>query len=223
MHKWFVYNDFESASKAAADYLAKKIELCIRERGLCHVALPGGNSPARCLNFLAEKTLPWQQVHWYLGDERCYPKNHHDRNDVMLIENLWSRIGTTNCHIIPTEQGAEKAADIYRDIIDSIERLDIVFLGMGEDGHTASLFPDNEALHDSRSVIPVYHSPKPPSDRVSLSINTLRNAQYRMVLTSGASKAPVIQRIKDGETLPINCLGDINWFIDKDALTNIKE
>ncbi|MFK5913850.1 MAG: 6-phosphogluconolactonase [Woeseiaceae bacterium] len=218
MHKWFVYDEFDAASKAAADFLTKTIETCIALNGMCHVALPGGNSPARCLSYLAEKELPWQKVHWYLGDERCYPKNHVERNDVMLDKKLWSLIGKTNIHHIPTELGVEKAAEIYREVISVVDRFDVVFLGMGEDGHTASLFPGNAALDDLRSVVPVYHSPKPPSERVSLSIGTLRKAQYRMVLTCGASKAAVIKQIKEGDTFPINCLGDINWFIDKEAL-----
>ncbi len=219
MHKWFVYDEFETASKAAADFLAKTIETCLSQNGMCHVALPGGDSPARCLSYLAEKKLAWQKVHWYLGDERCYPKNHAERNDVMLDKNLWSQIGKTNIHLIPTEQGAEKSAELYREIIGSFDQFDIVFLGMGEDGHTASLFPGNAALDDIRSVVPVYRSPKPPSDRVSLSVETIRNAHCRIVLTGGSSKAPIIKRIKEGETLPINCLGDISWFVDKEALS----
>lgn len=221
MHKWFVYDEFDTASKAAADYLANTIESCLIKKEICHVALPGGNSPALCLNYLAEKKIDWKKIHWYLGDERCCPVDHPDRNDLMLKENLWSKIGDTNVHVIPAEKGAEKAAELYRDIIDSVGSLDVVLLGMGEDGHTASLFPDNEALDDSRSVVPVYHSPKPPSERVSLSITTLSKAHCRIVLTSGAAKASIIKRIKEDEPLPINSLGSINWFVDETVLSNI--
>jgi len=144
---------------------------------------------------------------------------HTERNDVMLDKNLWSHISTSNIHRIPAEFGAEQAAKLYREIVNSIDHFDIIFLGMGEDGHTASLFPGNEALHDTRSVIPVYNSPKAPADRVSLSVNTIKKAKCRMVLTGGAAKSDVIRRVKKGESLPINCLGDINWFVDKAALT----
>ena len=92
MHKWFVYDEFEEASIAAADFLAKKIEESLFNNDVCHVALPGGNSPSRCLSYLAKKKIPWQKVHWYLGDERCYPKDHVERNDVMLSKYLWSKI-----------------------------------------------------------------------------------------------------------------------------------
>jgi len=220
MHTWFVYNEFDQASEVAADFLASKIEASIQQKGECHVVLPGGNTPAQCLSYLADKDLPWNRVHWYLGDERCYPLNHQDRNDVMLQNNLWSHISTSNIHRIPAEFGAEQAAKVYREIVNSIEYFDIVFLGMGEDGHTASLFPNNEALQDTRSVIPVYDAPKAPTDRVSLSINTLKKARCRMVLTGGVGKSEIIARIKEGDPLPVNRIGDINWFVDETAMSD---
>ena len=219
MHNWFVYSEFNLASEAAAEFLAKHIEASIQQNDVCHVILPGGNTPAHCLTHLATKALPWNKVHWYLGDERCLPKNHAERNDVMLENVFWSRLKNTNIHTIPAELGAEKAAAIFREVISAVEQFDMAFLGMGEDGHTASLFPGNDALNDARSVIPVYNSPKAPDERVSLSINTLKKARYRMVLASGAAKADVITRIKKGEGFPVNCLGDINWFIDEAAVT----
>jgi len=218
MHKWFVYSDFDAVSKAAADFLAEHIETNIQQKGVCHVVLPGGKTPAICLGYLSNKTLLWDKVHWYLGDERCYPQGHAERNDVMLEKYFWSRLSATNIHTIPAESGAEKAAKVYREVISAIESFDIAFLGVGEDGHTASLFPGNEALSDRHSVVAVDHSPKAPSERVSLSISTLSKAQCRIVLAAGNEKAGVIRRIKNGEPLPINILGDINWFIDEAAL-----
>jgi 6-phosphogluconolactonase len=221
MHKWFVYKEFDKAAKMAADYLAESIETCIKEKGICHVILPGGNTPVTSLELLSEKSLSWDKVHWYLGDERCYPQGHSERNDLMLDNHLWSRILPTHIHRIPAELGAEIAAELYREEIKSVDTFDIAFLGMGEDGHTASLFPHNNALEDNRSVVPVYHSPKPPGDRVSLSINTLRNTKNKVVLVGGDAKTPVITKIKADEGLPINCIGDIHWFIDEAANTTV--
>ena len=178
MHNWHVFKSFEEASIAAADFLASQIEQCIQKNNVCHVALPGGNTPAACLSYLAVKDLPWNKIHWYLGDERCYPVDHQDRNDVMLFKNLWSHIPGTVIHTIPAELGAERAAEKYAEEISAIKNLDIVFLGMGEDGHTASLFPGNPALEDGRAVVPVYDSPKAPDSRVSLSVNTLQKPVY---------------------------------------------
>ena len=223
MHKWFVYNEFSEASNAAADFLAKHIETTIKKKDICNVVLPGGNSPAACLKILQKKKLPWNNVNWFIGDERCYPLGHVDRNDVMLDKNLWSQLSASNVYRIPAEFGPEQGAKVYREVLKSIDSFDIVFLGMGEDGHTASLFPDNEALKDSRSVVPVYDSPKEPRERVSLSINTLKQADCRMVLTGGPTKSPVISRIKEDALLPVNMIGDINWFIDEAANLPVNE
>jgi 6-phosphogluconolactonase len=221
MHKWNVYSKLDDASKAAAEFIVAEIEKNIKQKGACYVILPGGNTPVNCLRYLAEKELSWNKVHWYLGDERCYPRGHAERNDMMLDKYLWSRISNTNVNSIPAELGPEAAAEVYRELIISVASFDIAFLGLGEDGHTASLFPGNKALHDIRSVIPVYDSPKTPQERVTLSINTLKNSQCRVVLASGTAKSDVISRIRKGEQLPINCLGDIHWFVDEAALSAI--
>lgn len=218
MHSWQVFDTFEDASRMAAEYIADLINKAIQKNGICHVVLPGGNSPIACLHYLSQMDLPWEKIHWYLGDERCLPQGHEDRNDVMLNKHLWSRISSSNKYPIPAELGAEEAAKIYRKQIDQVDVFDIVFLGVGEDGHTASLFPGNEALYDSRSVVPVHDSPKPPSDRVSLGASILKKADCRVVLTGGPAKAEIIARIKSGEELPINALGDIHWFVDKAGL-----
>lgn len=223
MHKWFVYKEFSEASSAAADFLAQQIEVTIKKKDICNVVLPGGNSPAVCLKLLQEKKLPWNKINWFIGDERCYPPGHEDRNDVMLDKNLWSQLSTSKVYRIPAELGPEQGAKAYRDVLNSIDSFDIVFLGMGEDGHTASLFPDNEALKDTRSVVPVYNSPKEPEERISLSINTIKQANCRMVLTGGATKYPVISRIKEGALLPVNMIGDINWFVDEAVNSLVNE
>jgi 6-phosphogluconolactonase len=219
MHKWFVFNEFDQAAKAAAYFLAEKIGSMIHDKGECHVVLPGGKTPISCLGLLSVKTLPWDKVHWYLGDERCYPKAHPERNDVMLEKYFWSHLPDTNIYTIPAEQGAESAARAYRKIVNGIGSFDIAFLGMGEDGHTASLFPGNKALLDTRTVVPVYDSPKPPVERVSLSIATLKRANCKVVLVAGIEKAPIIARIKSGESLPINRIGEINWYVDEAAVS----
>ena len=219
MHKWFIYKELDQAAKAAADYIADIIENTLQQNDVCHIALPGGNTPKYCLSYLAKRNLPWNKVYWYLGDERCFPKGHAERNDVMLEKYLWSKISSTHVFRMPTELGAEQAAAVYRDVIATFDHFDIAFLGIGEDGHTASLFPGNDALNDARSVIPVYNSPKAPSERVSLSIETLRLALNRIVLVGGIEKSDIIMRIKKDEYLPINSLGDIHWYVDEAAVS----
>lgn len=223
MHHWSVYKQLEEASKAAADFLAENILASVKARGVCHVIVPGGNTPARCFDYLIKKSLPWEKIHWYPGDERCYPEGHPERNDVMLREHLLAHIAVSHFHPMRAELGAEQAAKAYRETIQAIDAFDIAFLGMGEDGHTASLFPGNAALQDNQTVVAVSHSPKPPAERVSMSLNTLRQSRLRMVLAAGAGKAGIIERIRAGDNFPVNSIGDIHWFIDEACLATMSE
>lgn len=215
VHQWTVSNSLDAASVAAADFIAAQISASIEARGVCHMIVPGGNTPARCFALLAEMPLQWGKVHCYPGDERCYEKGHAERNDVMIEANLLSHISDVHFYPMPAELGAEQAAEAYRAMIDPIGLFDIAFLGMGEDGHTASLFPGNEALGQTKSVVAVHGSPKPPADRVSMSLPTIRQARQRVVLTAGASKRAIMARIRAGEPLPVNQVGDIHWFVDE--------
>ncbi len=219
MQDFSILPDAESVAQAGADFISDRINTCVSANEVCHVALPGGSTPARCLELLSHKPLPWQKIHWYLGDERCYPVGHEERNDTMIEQQLWSRIQapTENRHPIPAELGAESAAKHYAELIDGIDRLDIVVLGMGEDGHTASLFPGNSATESAQSVVPVYDAPKPPPERVSLGLTTLQAAQLRIVLVSGGGKREAVARVKQAQPLPINRVGQACWFIDEAA------
>ncbi|MDH3526419.1 MAG: 6-phosphogluconolactonase [Gammaproteobacteria bacterium] len=220
MSKFQIYPDTEMLARAAADYLFERIRDCLARKQLCHVALPGGRSPARCLELLAELPLPWDRIHWYLGDERCYPPGHAQRNDTLVRKHLWSKIDSpaANQHPIPAELGPEPAAAAYAGVIQAIGTLDIVLLGMGEDGHTASLFPENAALEDERLVVPVFAAPKSPAERVSLGLTALQAAGERVGLVAGAGKREALQRLRDGEQLPIARVGPVVWFIDEDAV-----
>jgi len=219
MHHWAVYPSLDLAARAAADFIAEHIAASIEARGVCHMIVPGGNTPAGCFTALAEKPLAWDKLHCYPGDERCYPMGHAERNDVMIAQHLLSRVESIHFHPMPAELGPEQAAAAYRKKIEALDLFDIAFLGMGEDGHTASLFPGNVALQESASVVAVHDSPKPPGDRVSMGLTTLRRTRLRVVLAAGGSKATIMARIREGEALPVNQVGDIHWFVDEAAVS----
>ena len=219
MQAYTVLADPEAVAQAAADLVEERIRARIEAAGVCHVGLPGGTTPARCLELLSRKPLPWQAVHWYLGDERCYPAGHADRNDTMIQQRLWSRIAAPepNRHPIPAELGADRAAEIYSGLIERIGVLDIAVLGMGEDGHTASLFPGNAATESPLPVVPVHDAPKPPSDRVSLGLGTLQAARQRIVLVTGSNKHEALLQVQQGIPLPVSRIGQSHWFVDRAA------
>jgi 6-phosphogluconolactonase len=215
----------EAVARAAADYLSEQINRCVVEKGQCHVVLPGGSTPARCLEILAGRALPWQYVHWYPGDERCYPAGHEDRNDTMISGRLFLQPEhqPDNFHVIPAELGPERAAEQYAELIDKLDQLDIVVLGMGEDGHTASLFPGNVALQDARSVVPVYNAPKAPAERVSIGLSALKNTAECLVITTGNNKSEALKAVKDGVPLPVSLVEPDLWFVDEEATSNLKK
>lgn len=219
MQAFSVLADAEAVAQAAADFTGERIRACVDAAGVCHIALPGGTTPARCLELLARKPLPWQRVHWYIGDERCYPAGHAERNDTMIEHRLWTRISAPEAsrHPIPAELGAERAAEIYTGVIEQIGALDIVVLGMGEDGHTASLFPDNTATESALPVVAVHDAPKPPAERVSLGLSTLQSARTRIVLVTGSGKREALARVRGGAGLPIGRIGQAHWFVDRAA------
>lgn len=217
--QWHVYPDDEQLAQACADFIAAAIDETLEQQSSCHVALPGGNTPARCFQLLAAKDLDWQHIYWLPADERTYPVGHAERNDTMIRDNLCALLpnGDDNLITMPTELGTEQAAAVIKEKLKAITSLDIALLGMGEDGHTASLFPGNPALDVNAEAVAVYHSPKPPPERVSMSLNYLQQCRYKVVLTKGEGKREIIRRIKAGEEFPITMLGDLHWFIDISA------
>ena len=214
-----IFKNAEQVAQAVVDRLFQDITTCVERKGKCHVVLPGGTTPARCLELLAEKPLPWKKIHWYPGDERCYPIGHSERNDTMILQKLLSQHedAIKNFHPIHAELGPEEGAKDYAVLLDATGRMDIVVLGMGEDGHTASLFPGNAALDNQNSAVPVFDAPKPPGERVSIGLRMLRNASECIVIATGESKREALQKIKEGEVLPVSLVEPDVWFLDEDA------
>lgn len=219
MKKFNVYANPEAVAQAAADYLFQQITSCVKNKGLCHVVLPGGSTPARCLQLLTKQALPWENIHWYPGDERCYPVGHAERNDTMIYKKLFSQQPNTakNFHPIAAELGPEQGAEAYATLLAG-KNIDIVMLGMGKDGHTASLFPGNIALDDRRRAVAVFNAPKPPLERVSIGLHTLKNADEKLVIATGSNKRDALIKLKEGEPLPVSLLEADFWFVDEEAV-----
>lgn len=218
-HQWHVFDSAAEASDACARFISEQIQQCLARQPHCTIALPGGKTPADCLQQISRQSIDWDRTHWLPGDERCLPVGDDERNDTLFRQHFLGLIPlpAENFHAMPAELGAEQGALAFtREIVPWLP-LDIAFLGMGEDGHTASLFPGNTALSLESAAVPVYDAPKAPPERISLSRHTLRHAATRCVLTLGESKQEAIQRIRAGETLPINDIGPIHWFVDRAA------
>src|SRR5579871_4473272 len=166
-----VLPDAEAVARAAAQALAADLAT----GGT--LVLAGGSTPRRCYEVLAGLEVPWGRVTVLFGDERCVGPDDPESNYRMAREALLERVQPLSIHRMPGELGAEAAAKLYGDVVQRLRPLDVVTLGVGEDGHTASLFPGHPELGASGSTVAVHNSPKPPPDRVSLTLEVLREAR----------------------------------------------
>jgi 6-phosphogluconolactonase len=216
--KRIVFDDIGSLSSAAAGRIAELAVEAIAARGVFRIALAGGETPRRCYEQLRQLPLDWARVQVYFGDERCLPINDPQRNDSMARETLLDNVAipAANVHSIPAELGAAAAAASYATTLGG-EPLDLALLGMGEDGHTASLFPGNLATASRDAVVPVFGAPKPPPERVSLGMNTLNAARHKLLLVAGAGKRTALERIEQGESLPVATIEGAEWYLDRAA------
>ena len=215
----FIYDDLDKLSLAVAQRIAAATAQAIAARGVFHLVLAGGETPRRCYEKLCDQIIDWAHVQLYLGDERCLPGGDAQRNDTMIRAMLLGHISIPqdNIHFIPSELGASAAATAYTATLEQVGMLDMVLLGMGEDGHTASLFPGNPAMDNKTPAVPVFDSPKPPAERVSLSLDTLNAARQKIFLVGGAGKRAALERILCGEPLPAARITDAEWHLDRAA------
>lgn len=214
-----VYSNTESLATAVTVSIAECCKNSINLQGSFHIALSGGNTPRRCYEMLSQLPLPWMNIHIYFSDERCLPVGHADRNDTMTGACLLSHVAIPSFHIhhMSSELAPEAGASAYADMLTNAPPMDLVLLGMGEDGHTASLFPENPALEDERLAVPVFNSPKPPSERISMGYSVLNQAGKRIVMAVGEGKKKALQRIQQGEDLPVARLAACEWYVDEAA------
>jgi len=216
---------FESGSAAAAfvaDAVSQACKDAVAKRGVFHWVLAGGGTPELSYRLLGDADLHWAAVHIWFGDERALPQGHADRNETMARKALLDvvPIPAANIHSIIFETTTDNAAAAYTEEVKAVDAFDLVLLGMGEDGHTASLFPNNPALSNNALAVPVHNSPKPPAERVSLSFKALNNHRQAMILATGASKADILQAINKGEDLPVCHINDALWVFDQAAWPN---
>jgi 6-phosphogluconolactonase len=201
---WHRFDNADSVATAVYQHIITAAQLAIAEHGTFKLVLAGGTTPEKVYRLLADTEADWANWHIYYGDERCLPVNHPDRNSVMAEQVFLNKVAIPAAQIftIPAELSPETAAKHYQETIAAALPFDMVLLGMGEDGHTASLFPNHH--HDANELAhAVYNSPKPPPERVSLSAKALSDTQYLLFLITGANKQDAVQAWRAGADLPV--------------------
>ena len=205
--RWHLFKTADLLAEQATIDILEAAKNAIADHGAFHIVLAGGTTPKVIYKLLAEAGSDWQHWHIYLGDERCLPVDDAERNSVMATSCLLDHVSIPQAqvHFMPTELGSEAAAESYRKTLEGVSSFDMVLLGMGEDGHTASLFPDH--IHDlTDTVHAVSNSPKPPSDRVSISAAALSNNTSVLLLITGQSKHDRVIDWVSGVDMPITSI-----------------
>ena len=216
MTELVVVADAEAAARRVADQLAWRLADARRGGRELHVALAGGDTPRRAYELLGEMEGSWDHAHLWLGDERCVPRDHPDSNARMVDESLYAHARAQPPRLHPVDGSAvpEDGAWLYaRELAEHVPDLvfDLVLLGLGEDGHTASLFPHFHHV-DVRHApcVAVRDAPKPPPQRITLTLPILRGARHTLLLTAGEAKREPLRRTLAGPdpATPASLLGD---------------
>jgi 6-phosphogluconolactonase len=231
MTSFTVLPDESSLAQAAAALFTTTAGAAIRDRGRFVVALSGGSTPRATYKLLATRQfaprIAWTRVHVLWGDERCVPASHAESNFRLAQESLLRKVPVQrdNIHRIRGELPPKEAAENYERELSRVlgpeGRFDLVLLGLGEDGHTASLFPGSRSLEETVAcAVPVYVK-RLRSWRVTLTLPVINAARQVIFLVSGATKTEALARVRNGERLPAALVqphsGRLLWLVDEEA------
>jgi 6-phosphogluconolactonase len=234
------FDDAEAASKAAADEFVRCARTAITARRRFAVALSGGSTPKKMYQLLGgpprRTQVDWAKVHFFWGDERCVPPDDAESNYRMAREALLSQVAVPaeNVHRIEAEKPDHAAAArdyqtvLARTLGGDVPVLDLILLGMGPDGHTASLFPRTAALAEKTRWVAPNFVPKFNADRITLTYPVLNAARQVLFVVCGADKANVLREVLEGppdaERLPSQAVqpdGPLMWFLDSAAAARL--
>jgi 6-phosphogluconolactonase len=221
-----VVPDARALARRAAERILQAVRTAVGERGRCSVALAGGSTPRATYEVLGSSALaaalPWAAVDWYFGDERAVPPDHAESNYRAAVETLFAGRpqALASVHRMPGDAAdLEAAARAYGERLP--DALDLLLLGLGEDGHTASLFPGSTALAERAARVLVVTGPKPPNPRLTVTPPVIEAARATLVLVSGAGKAEALARALEGPPDPSATPAQLaragSWIVDREA------
>jgi 6-phosphogluconolactonase len=221
--RWTTFASVAALRSAAVNFILQSAEAAINTRGRFDIVLAGGSTPRQIYEDLRHARTDWSKWHIWYGDERCLPPEHADRNSKMANDAWLAAVSipAAQVHPMPTENGSVEAAKAYSLALQGLAEFDLVLLGLGEDGHTASLFPGQSWESEPPApAIPVKNAPKPPSDRVSLSASRLSQARQVLFIVTGAGKKDAVSQWRNGEPLPVHAItptAGADIFVDAEA------
>ncbi|HEY6877301.1 MAG TPA: 6-phosphogluconolactonase [Polyangiales bacterium] len=232
-----IFEDAGAVATAACELVCTQAVRAVEARGRCSIVLAGGSTPKALYQQLAaHPELPWDKIYLFFGDERSVPPDHPDSNARMARESLtrMAFIPEARVHRIRAELPAPAAAADYeqtlRSLFPAVElpRFDLVLLGLGSDGHTASLFPHTKALAERTAWVVANRVDKLATDRITLSYPVLNAAAHVLFLVAGADKAPALKAVLEGdaslEDIPargVQPAGQLTFLVDRAAAAQL--
>jgi 6-phosphogluconolactonase len=238
-----VFPDLEALSRAAATSFVDTSRKSITSKGTFTVALSGGSTPRSLYLLLSSdhytRAIDWQHVHVFWADERCVPPDREQSNFKLAFDAFLSKVPIPrgNVHRIKGEESPEQGAKEYNAALSEffgqsvLPAFDLILLGLGEDGHTASLFPGSPALAEQEHLAVAIRKQPPELDRISLTLPVLNNALRIIFLVSGKAKAPIVQEILENPEakrkypagLVRPATDGLFWLVDKAAAALLRK
>lgn len=225
------YEMLPEMQQAAADRFCELATSCIDRQGTFRVSLSGGSTPKRIYELIAERDLPWEKTHWFWGDERNVPHDHADSNTRMVREALLDRVAVPNDNVHPVPVNVAdpaSAASAYEQELRAVfgdedfPRWDLQLLGMGDDAHTASLFPETKALQESERWFVENWVEKFNGYRYTLTAPAINSADEIWFLVSGSGKRKALEHVwseeRDPERYPSQLIKPTRWFVTRDVI-----
>lgn len=237
---WQTFSDAQTAAEACGQYIVSVLETAISGAGDASIAISGGSTPKLLFAYMAKQRLDWSRIHLFWVDERCVPPTDDQSNFKLADEQLIkpAKIPQRNVHRIRGELSPQQAARRYEaEVMEHFELdegevpyFDVVHLGMGPDGHTASLFPGDPLIEDRERIVEAAFIEKIPQWRVTLMPAVLLAAHHAVLLVAGEDKAPTVRRIFEDQYEPAQLPAQLIaqhanrpvWFLDEAAAAELK-
>jgi len=231
-----IFPNSKDLARGAAEHFVARSREAVAQRGSFTVALSGGSTPKALFELLADPNEPfrdqiaWSNIHFFWSDERHVPPDHPDSNYRMANEALLSHVPVTqnNVHRVPSENpnAAEAASEYEQTLIrttqQTLPQLDLILLGLGPDGHTASIFPGSEVLHETKRLVAAPWVEKFQSYRITMTLPLLNSGASVVFLVSGAEKAKIMKEVfTTTDKYPAQAVkpshGELLWMVDQEA------
>lgn len=238
MNKKEIFEDAEQLCNAAAEYIVNLSNKCIGKKGRFTIALSGGNTPLKLYALLAKakyaKSLDWKNIFIFWGDERCVPFSDKNNNSHMAMLTLLNNVPlpAENIFPIPVNFKPAIAASSYESTLltffkERIPVFDLILLGIGDNGHTASLFPFTDILHEDKKLVKEVYVEEVNMFRISFTVPLINNAANILFLVTGKEKSEIIKTVfsatKNPEKYPVQFIqGKTIWYLDKAAASQLK-